>query len=76
MDAEYLVEMANDISAFFGSSNDVAKASGEAAGHMRRQWDPRMRRQIIEIWRSGAGHFSDVARGAVALLAAEKPAGG
>ena len=76
MEAEYLVEMANDISNFFGSANEPAKASAEAASHMRRQWDPRMRRQVIEIWRSGTGHFTDVARGAVALLAAEKPATG
>jgi len=34
-----------------------------------------MRRQIIDCWRTGHGGFSDVARAAVATLAAEhKPA--
>lgn len=70
MDAEYLVQMANDISNFFAPANPPAQAAAEVATHIRRQWEPRMRRQIIEIWRSGGGEFSDVARAAIALLAA------
>ena len=74
MDAEYLVQMVNDISNFFAPANEPAQAAAEVAAHLKRLWEPRMRRQIVEIWRSGDGAFSDVARAAVALLAAGAPA--
>ena len=75
MDADYLVQMANDIGNFFGPAHEPAQAAIEVANHIRRQWEPRMRRQLIDIWRSGDGEFSDVARAAVALLAAGTAAG-
>jgi formate dehydrogenase subunit delta len=74
MDAEYLVEMANDICAFFASANPPAKAASEGAGHMRRQWEPRMRKQIVEIWRNDPHALTDVARAAVAILAEQAAA--
>ena len=48
-----------------------AEAAAEVAGHLKRQWDPRMRRQIVEILDSGEGAFCPVGRAAIALLAAE-----
>ncbi|HXQ64374.1 MAG TPA: formate dehydrogenase subunit delta [Steroidobacteraceae bacterium] len=76
MQDDYLIEMANDVSSFFVAARDPAAAATEVMGHIRRFWDPRMRRQIIECWRKGEAGFSDVARAAVALLAADqKPAG-
>jgi formate dehydrogenase subunit delta len=76
MNEEYLVEMANDISSFFAAARDPAAAAAEVAAHIRRLWEPRMRRQIVDYWRKGEGQFSDVARAAVAVLAAEqKPPG-
>ena len=71
MNAEQLVQMVNDISAFFAPANAPAEAAAEVAGHIKRQWDPRMRRQIVAIWQSGEGDFSAVGRAAVALLAAD-----
>ena len=73
MDAEQLITMANDIATFYASASGAAKAPADVAGHLRRQWEPRMRRAIIELWRANDPHLSEVARGAVALLAAEAP---
>ena len=77
MHAEQLVQMVNDISAFFASGGTEAEAAAEVLGHLKRQWEPRMRRQLVEIWRSGGGDFSPVGRAAIALLAAAttRPAG-
>jgi len=70
MHADTLVRMVNDISAFFGPTNPEAEAAAEVAGHITRSWDPRMRRQIVEIWQAGHGDFSPVGRVAVGMLAA------
>jgi formate dehydrogenase subunit delta len=71
MHAETLVRMVNDISAFFAPANPEPEAAAEVAGHIKRSWDPRMRRQIVEIWQAGHADFSAVGRAAVAILAAE-----
>ena len=47
MDANHLVSMANDISAFFDSEVGAAEAPASIALHITRYWDPRMRIQII-----------------------------
>jgi formate dehydrogenase subunit delta len=48
MDAHRLVKMANDIASFFKSEPDHAVAIEAVAGHIRRFWDPRMRREILK----------------------------
>jgi formate dehydrogenase subunit delta len=73
MDAGHLVQMVNDISNFFYPAEEPAKAAASVAAHLRRAWDPRMRKQIVEVWRRGEGEFSDVGRAGVALLAGEAP---
>jgi formate dehydrogenase subunit delta len=76
MNIDHLIKMANEISAFWeGEAGDEAGAK-EVASHLRRFWEPRMRAQMITYYqqRQGAG-LSDVAKQAIALLAAEaKPA--
>jgi formate dehydrogenase subunit delta len=72
MDAEHLVEMVNDISNFFAPANPPAQAATEVAGHLRRTWDPRMRRAIVAL--QSHEDLSDVGRAAVALLAADQSA--
>ena len=52
MHADTLVRMVNDISEFFAPANAEADAAAEVAGHITRSWDPRMRRQIVEIWQA------------------------
>ena len=46
MDASKLYKMANDIGAFFEADPDKARALAGVADHLRRFWDPRMRRAL------------------------------
>jgi formate dehydrogenase subunit delta len=48
MDVHHLVKMANDIANFFNSEPDHQVALDGVSGHIRRFWDPRMRRAIIK----------------------------
>ncbi len=48
MESHRLVKMANDIASFFRSEPDHAVAIEGIAGHIRRFWDPRMRREIFK----------------------------
>jgi formate dehydrogenase subunit delta len=76
MNIDLLVKMVNEISAYFASEPDAEQAAKDVAAHLRRFWEPRMRRQIVSYYeeRRGAG-LSDLALRAVALLAAgERPA--
>jgi formate dehydrogenase subunit delta len=57
MDGSKLVHMANQIGAFFGADPDTSVAADSVADHIRRFWDPRMRRAIFQ-WldeRNGEG---------------------
>jgi formate dehydrogenase subunit delta len=67
MDPHHLVAMANEIAAFF-AAEDPGKASENVANHLRRYWDPRMRRHIVEHAGNGGEGLSEVARAGVALL--------
>jgi formate dehydrogenase subunit delta len=69
MRVERLVSMANDIGAFFNAESDKAEAAKNIASHLRRFWDPRMRRQIVAHYREGGAGLDDVVRSAVRLLA-------
>lgn len=56
MDITRLVAMANDIAAFFDSESDKDAAAEGVRLHLRKFWEPRMRREIIEhLTRGGAG---------------------
>jgi formate dehydrogenase subunit delta len=46
MDGGKLFKMANDIGAFFEADPDPARAVAGVADHLRRFWDPRMRRAL------------------------------
>ena len=73
MNPEHLVTMANEIRAFFAAAPDREQVARDIANHLKRYWDPRMRRQIVAQYRQGAEGFHDDVRRAVALLADEKP---
>ena len=47
MDARKLVKMANEIAAFFDAEPIREVALEGVAGHIKRFWDPRMRRAIL-----------------------------
>lgn len=61
--------MANDIGAFFNAEPDKIEAAKNIASHLRRFWDPRMRRQIVAHYREGGAGLDDVVRSAVRLIA-------
>jgi formate dehydrogenase subunit delta len=71
MNIDLLIKMANEIGEFFAGTAEPPEAARAVANHLRRYWEPRMRTQIIAYCaqRQGAG-LSDLARSAVALLAA------
>jgi formate dehydrogenase subunit delta len=72
MQPEYLVQMANDVSAFFAPDREVALAAAAVAHHLKRYWDPRMRRQIVEcLDTDDASALTPVARAGIEILAAE-----
>ncbi len=68
---EYLVKMANEVGAFFGGESVSQEAVDAVANHLRRFWAPRMRAQIVAHHAQGGAGLSDLARQAVALLAAD-----
>lgn len=66
---EHLVKMANDIGAFFESEGVRDVAIAAIAAHIRRFWEPRMRRKIYAHLEAGGEGLSDLARAAVRQLA-------
>jgi formate dehydrogenase subunit delta len=67
MDAHHLVTMVNEIAAFF-VGEDPGKAADNVANHLRRYWDPRMRKQILQHISDGGEGLSPVAQAGVALI--------
>jgi formate dehydrogenase subunit delta len=66
---ERLVSMANDIGAFFNAEPDKHEAARNIASHLKRFWDPRMRREIVAHHREGGAGLDPVVSSAVELLA-------
>ena len=73
MHIEQLVTMANEIAAFFAGAADEGEAAASVANHLRRFWDPRMRKQIIEHRKRGGAGLSTLASEAVGLLGDQPP---
>jgi formate dehydrogenase subunit delta len=48
MDIENLVTMANQIGAFYESMPDRKQALADISSHIRKYWEPRMRRELME----------------------------
>ena len=71
MKTDRLVTMANQIGAFFNAEPDKNEAAKSVANHLKRYWDPRMRREIIAHYKEAGGAGLDpVPRTAIGLLAA------
>jgi formate dehydrogenase subunit delta len=66
MDAHKLVKMANEIASFFEGEPDRAAVLESVAGHLRRFWDPRMRRELLR-WQDehGGEGLKDTVRAAI-----------
>jgi len=67
MSSAEVARLANDIAAQFAHRSS-ADASLATATHMRTFWDPRMRRQLIDLVAVGTGDVDPVVVGAVAHL--------
>jgi len=66
MDIDNLVHMANRIGEFFQSMPDAEEASREIAQHLRKFWEPRMRRELLtHLDRSGGAGLLPIVRDAV-----------
>jgi formate dehydrogenase subunit delta len=67
MDPHKLVKMANEIASFFEGEPDRAAVLEGVAGHLRRFWDPRMRRELLRWSDEHAGEgLKDSVRDAIA----------
>ena len=71
MNTDHLIKMANEIAAFFATESGPGLASQDVAAHLKKFWEVRMRREIMEHYRQGGAGMSDIARGAVELLGKE-----
>lgn len=66
MDVNNLITMANQIGTFFESMPDRQQAVQDIANHIRRFWEPRMRRAILEsLDQNSAQGMSDIVREAL-----------
>lgn len=72
MNADHLVHMANQIAQFFEAQPDPAAAVLGVRDHLKKFWDPRMRKKIVEHLESGGEGMRDLTRAAVQLLAEEQ----
>jgi formate dehydrogenase subunit delta len=70
MKIDNLIKMANDIGNFFQAESDRELAVNGIADHLRRFWDPRMRREIIDYCQKDGQQLAELVREAVARLAA------
>jgi len=61
MNSEKLIKMANQIGLFFSAMPDRQQAINDTAGHLRRTWEPRMRREFFKhIDDHGTNGLSDI----------------
>jgi formate dehydrogenase subunit delta len=67
VNAKKLVKMVNEIASFFEAEPDRAVAMEGVAGHLKRFWDPRMRREIVRYVEEGGEGMKEMA-----LLAVKK----
>lgn len=66
MDVNNLINMANQIGTFFESMPDRQQAVHDIASHIRRFWEPRMRRTLLEsLEQNQAQGLSDIVREAL-----------
>lgn len=67
-----LIKMANDIGNFFNSDPDKEAAVDGIFEHLRKFWDPRMRKGIIQYYREGGSELNELVKQAVKRLELEQ----
>ena len=71
---DHLVKMANQIESFFRSEPDRETAIAAIESHIKRFWDPRMRKAIIAHVESGGAGLGEFAKAAIRKYAQAKAA--
>lgn len=70
MNPAHLVKMANQIGAFFEAQPDQAQAAKDVAAHLQRNWEPRMRKELLQhVSVAGDGELKPVVRAALKAIA-------
>lgn len=69
MNIERLVTMANDISHYFAADPDHAAGAAGIADHLKRFWEPGMRKQIVAHLVAGGEGLEPLAKSGVEKLA-------
>ncbi|OZB62034.1 MAG: formate dehydrogenase subunit delta [Lysobacterales bacterium 14-68-21] len=69
MNIDTLTRMVNDIANYFAAEPDHAAGVAGVADHLKKFWDPVMRKQIIEHLHAGGDGLEPLAREAVQKLA-------
>ncbi|MBX7119307.1 MAG: formate dehydrogenase subunit delta [Gemmatimonadaceae bacterium] len=59
MEIAHLCRMANQIGRFYAGQPDAAESRKAAATHLRRFWDPRMRRELVAHVEGGGAEDLD-----------------
>lgn len=72
MTGDKLIKMANQIGRFFAAMPDQQQAVEDVAGHLRRMWEPRMRRALFAyVDHHGTDELCSLLREVVATRRAE-----
>jgi len=68
MNVQHLVTMANQIGSFFETMPDRPQAMSDFANHLKRNWEPRMRRELLlHIEQQGGSDLNDLVLEALRL---------
>jgi len=65
MNVHHLVKMANQIGQFFESEPDHEQAVKDIASHLKRFWDPRMRKAILGYLESDGSELLTIVNEAI-----------
>ena len=67
MNGDQLIRMANQIGVFFESMPDRAEARAGLANHLKKFWDPRMRKAFLQLVddETSQSRVSDIVRAAM-----------
>jgi formate dehydrogenase subunit delta len=68
MNIERLVAMVNDIGRYFAAEPDAAAGAAGIADHLKRFWEPGMRRQIVAHLQAGGEGLDPLAKQGVQRL--------
>lgn len=60
MEIQHLVKMANQIGQFFEAEPDRDQAILDIATHLKRFWDPRMRKAIVAHAEAGGENLKEI----------------